>query len=169
MAYLDRNSIRNKVSSIPHLIDNNLDIFAIAETKLHYSSFPESQFILPGMRKPFRLDVTSRKGGLLVFVNNDIPSIYLRSFNLHGDIQAIPLEINLKQRKLLVVSIFRPPDQNLDYFLSSIAGLLDHYLNSYEDFVIMGDFNANESNPAVETFLNQHKCKNIRVHRRVLI
>ena len=25
----------------------------------------------------------------------------------------------------------------------------------------MGDFNANESNPAMETFLNQHKCKNI--------
>ena len=25
----------------------------------------------------------------------------------------------------------------------------------------MGDFNANEINPAMETFLNQHKCKNI--------
>ena len=25
----------------------------------------------------------------------------------------------------------------------------------------MGDFNANESNPAMKTFLNQHKCKNI--------
>ena len=24
----------------------------------------------------------------------------------------------------------------------------------------MGDFNANESNPATETFSNQHKCKN---------
>ena len=137
-----------------------MDIFAIAETKLD-SSFPESQFILPGMRKPFRLDVTSRKGGLLVFVNNDIPSKYLRNSHLPGDIQAIPLEINLKQRKLLVVSIYRPPDQNLDYFLSSITGLLDRHLKSYEDFVIMGDFNANESNPAMKTFLNQHKCKNI--------
>ena len=59
--------------------------------------------------------------------------------------------------KVLAVSIYRPPDQNLDYFLSSITGLLDHYLKSYEDFVIMRDFNANESNPAMETFLNQHK------------
>ena len=25
----------------------------------------------------------------------------------------------------------------------------------------MGHFNASESNPAMETFLNQHKCKNI--------
>ena len=66
--------------------------------------------------------------------------------------QAVPFEVNLKQRKLLVVSMYQPPDQNLDYFLPSITGLLDHYLNSYKDFVIMVDFNASESNPAVETF-----------------
>ena len=155
MGYLNINSVRNKFFSIPHLIDNN-----IAETKLD-SSFPDSQFLMPGMRKPFRLDVTSRKGGLLVFVNNDIPCKYLRNFHLPRDIQAIPIEINLKQRKLLVVSIYRPPDQNLDYFLSSITSLLDHYLTIYKDFVIMGDFNVNESNPVMETFLNQHNCKNI--------
>ena len=113
------------------------------------------------MRKPFRLDASSREGGLLVFVNNDIPSKYLRSFHLPGDIQAIPFEINLKQRKLLVLFIYWPPDQNLGYFLLSTTGLLDHYLKPYEDFVIMGYFNANESNPAMWTFLNQHKCKNI--------
>ena len=96
-----------------------------------------------------------------MFVNNDTPSKYLQSFYLPGDIQAISIGINLKQRKLLVASIYRPPDQNLDYFLSSITGLLDRHLKSYEDFVIMGDFNANESNPAMKTFLNQHKCKNI--------
>ena len=95
LGYLNINSIRNKFSSIPHLIDNNLDIFAIAETKLD-SSFPESQFILPGMRKPFRLDVTSRKGGLLVFVNNDIPSKYLWSLHLPGYTQAILFKIDLK-------------------------------------------------------------------------
>ena len=93
LAYLNINSIRNKFTGIPHLIDNNLDIFATAKTKLD-SSFPESHFVLSGMKKPFRLDVTSRKGGLLVFVNNDVPSKYLRSFHLPGDIQAIPFEVN---------------------------------------------------------------------------
>ena len=55
---LNINSVRNKFPSILLLIDNNLDIFAIAETKLD-SSFPESQFILSELRKPFQLDVTS--------------------------------------------------------------------------------------------------------------
>ena len=128
LAYLNINSMQNNFSSIPHLIDNNLDIFAIAETKLD-SSFPESHFYLPGMRMHFRFNVTSRKSRLLVFVNNDIPSKYFRNFHLSGDIQVISLDINLKQRKLLVVSIYRATLQNLDYFLSSITGLLNHYLS----------------------------------------
>ena len=96
-----------------------------------------------------------------MFVDKDISSKYLQSFHLPAVIQAIPLEINLNQCKLLVVSIYRTPDQNLDYFLSPITALLNHYLWSDEDFAIMGDFNANESIPEMETFLNQHKCKNI--------
>ena len=91
-----------------------MNIFVIAETKLD-SSFPKSQF-LSGMRKPFPLDVTSRKGGLLVFVNNNILSKHLRSFHLSGDIHAIPFEISSKQRKQLVVSIYRYPDQNFFVF-----------------------------------------------------
>ena len=83
-------------------------MFALAETKLD-SSFPESQFLLEGMKKPYRFDVSSRKVGLLVFFNKKVPSKYLRSFHLPNDIQVIPTEVNLKQRKLLVVSIYRPP------------------------------------------------------------
>ena len=52
LGYLNINVIRNKFSSISHLTDTNLDIFAITKIKLD-SSFPESQFILTGMMKPF--------------------------------------------------------------------------------------------------------------------
>ena len=77
--------------------------------------------LLEGMKKRYRFDVSSRKGGLLVYVNKNIPSKYLRSFDLPNDIQVIPIEVNLKQHKLLVVSIYRLPDQKLAYFLSSIT------------------------------------------------
>ena len=134
MEYLSITFIRNNFPSISHLIDNNLDILAIAEKKL-VSSFPESQFILPGMKKPIRFDVTSRKGGLLVFFNNDIPSKYLRSFYLLGDIQTFPLEIKQKQRKLLVVCIYRSPDQNFFFFviyhLITILKVLQKFLSKW--------------------------------------
>ena len=69
--------------------------------------------------------------------------------------------MNLKQRKLLVVSIYRPPDQKLAYFLSYITDLLDHYLKTYEDFIVIGDFNEIETSPAVGSFLDKQKCKTI--------
>ena len=96
------------------------------------------------MKKPYRFDVSSRKGGLLVYVNKNISSKYLRSFHLP---KAISIEIHLKQRKLLVISIYRPPDQKMVYFLSSVTDLIDHYLKSYEDFIVIGDFNESETNP----------------------
>ena len=75
--------------------------------------------------------------------------------------QIIPIEVNLKQRKLLVVSIYRPPDQKLAYSLSSITDLLDHYLKTYEDFIVIGDCNESETSPALDSILDDQKCKNI--------
>ena len=109
------------------------------------------------MKKPYRFDISSRKGGLLVYVNKNIPSKYLRSFHLPNDIQVIPIEVNLKQRKLLVVSIYRSSDQKLAYFLPSITDLLDRYLKTYEDFIVIGEFNESETSPALDSFLDEQK------------
>ena len=76
--------------------------------------------------KTLQVDVNSRKGGLFVYVRKNIQSKYLQSSNLPNDVQVIPIEVNLKQRKLLVVSIYRSPKQMLANFLSSITDLLDH-------------------------------------------
>ena len=141
---------------MPSLIEVNFGIFAIAETKLD-SSFPESQFLLEGMKKLNKFDWSSRKGGLLVYVNENIPSKYLWSFHLPNDIQVIATEVNLKQRKLLVVSTYRPPEQKLAYFLSSKTNLRDHYLKTYEDFIVSGDFNESETSPSLESFLDEQK------------
>ena len=117
LAYLNINSIRNKFNFIPHIIENNIDIMVLAETKLD-ASFPEHQFTLNGMRKPFRLDISERSGGLLVFVNNDIPSKLLTLYKLPCDIQIIPIEISVRSGKILVLSIYRPPKPKHRLFLS---------------------------------------------------
>ena len=41
------------------------------------------------------------------------------------------------------------------------TGLPDYYLKCFINFVIMDNFNVNESYQAIEFFLNQAKCKNI--------
>ena len=47
------NSIRNKFENFCELVAGNVDILCIAETKL-YPSFPNSQFLIPGLHKPLR-------------------------------------------------------------------------------------------------------------------
>ena len=47
----------------------------VAETKLD-SSFSENQFLLEGINKPYRLDVSAKRGAKLVVVNKDIPTKY---------------------------------------------------------------------------------------------
>ena len=130
------------------LTEHNIDIFAIAETKLD-SSFFVNQFLPEGIKKSYRFDVSSGKVRLLVYVNKNILLKYLWSFHLPNDVQFITTEVNLKQRKLLV-------------FLSSITDLLDHYLTIYEDFTVLADFNESETNPALDLFLDEQKCKNIK-------
>ena len=55
------------------MIDSNIDIICISETKLD-ESFPESNFLIPGYSSPFRLDVSSTSGGILVFIKETVPS-----------------------------------------------------------------------------------------------
>ena len=47
------------------------------------------------------------------------------------------------------------------YFLSYITDLIDHFLKTCEDFIVLDDFNESETSPALESFLDEQKCKNI--------
>ena len=57
----------------------NIDVLCIAETKID-TSFPESEFILKGYRKLYRLDRLAGSGGRLVYINSNIAS---RPFKFH--------------------------------------------------------------------------------------
>ena len=64
LGHLNINSVRNKFESTNKLIRNNFDIFITTESKLD-SSFPDSQFHVPGYRL-FRKDHNKSGGGLCV-------------------------------------------------------------------------------------------------------
>ena len=107
-AYLNINSVRNKFENFKEIINGNVFISTIEETKLD-GSFPTSQFELEGYYSPFRLDITKQSGGLLVYIKSSIPSRQLSYGSIRNSIQAISFEINLRQEKWLVISIYRRP------------------------------------------------------------
>ena len=130
-AYLNVNSVRNKFENFKEIINGNVDIFTIAETKLD-GSFPTSQFELEGYYSPFRLDITKQSGGLLVYIKSSIPSRQLSYGSICNSIQAIPFEINLRQEKWLVISIYRPPPQDSGFFIHSLTEIIHPFATTYD-------------------------------------
>ena len=152
-SYLNINSIRNKFENPCKLVAGNVDILCIAETKLD-PSFPNSQYLIPGFHKPLRMDVSSWRGGLLVYIKSSLPSKMLTKFKLPNNIQIIPFELNLRKDKWLFVSIYKPPLQNNQYFVSILSDLLDFYSNEYDNKVVLGDFNLEPSSPSMLSFMD---------------
>ena len=98
ISYLNIRSIRNKFDDLKLIIDESADILCIAETKID-ESVPTAQFILPGYHKTYRLDITDKQGGLLVFIKSQLPSRLLSIDNTANDIQVTPFELNLRKEK----------------------------------------------------------------------
>ena len=79
-----------------NIIKNEIDIFMISETKID-NSFPISQFTMTGYSIPFRLDRTSHRGGILLFVREDIPCKIIKT-DCNADFEGIFVEINLRKK-----------------------------------------------------------------------
>ena len=159
-SYININSIRNKFENLCDIVGNNVDILSIAETKLD-SSFPNAQFLLPGFHEPVRLDINYRSGGVLVYIKASLLSKILTKFKLPINIQITPFEINLRTKKWLFVSIYKPPSQSNQYFLDILGDLLDFYSQGYDEKVILGDFNLEPSNPSIVSFMNNQNLFNL--------
>ena len=68
-SYLNINSIRNKFENPCKLVAGNVDILCIAETKLD-PSFLNSKFLIPGFQKPLRMDGSTPRGEILVYIKS---------------------------------------------------------------------------------------------------
>lgn len=69
---------------------------------------PTTLFKMPGFYTPYRLGVSSTKGGLFLTVKNHLPSLLLTNYAMPKDIQVIPFKVNLKKKRLFV-AIYKLP------------------------------------------------------------
>ena len=104
VGHLNINSIRNKFDALSLIIDTNIDVLFISETKLD-DSFSSAQFRLKRFCTRYRLDRNSKRSGLLLYFREDIPSRFLNS-GFTCNIETIPVEINLRKRKWLLTCCY---------------------------------------------------------------
>ena len=163
--HLNIKSVRNKFTDFQEIINGNVDVISIAERKID-ASFTSAQFVFEGYHSPYRLDVSNRSRGILVYVKSSILSRRLSCENLCDSIQAVPFEINLRKEKWLVISIYRPPSQNSAYFLNNLTKMIDLFADTYDNYLIMGDFNTEPSGPSLKAFLNSNNLYNLIKSRK---
>lgn len=160
LGYINVNSIRNKLGNLNAVVGNNIDVLCIAETKLD-KSFPVLQFLLAGFKTPYRLDVSDSSGGLLIYVNKQLPSRRLHRCPIAADIQVVMVELNLRKHKWLLLTIYRPPSQTAKYFLDNLSMIIDFYSTIYENVVILGDFNSTPDSPEISTFMSDYSLHSL--------
>ena len=159
LGHLNISSIRNKFEPLKFIIDNNIDIFSISETKLNYS-FPTVQFLIKGFIAPYRFDRNSKGGGLLFYIREDIPSKII-TYSSKSDTETILVEINLRKKKWLLNGSCNPNQSQISQYLECFNSLLDEHSKKYENYVFIGDFNVNTSASSMKDFCSLNGLKNI--------
>ena len=120
--------------------------------------YTTAQFMLPGYHN---LDISDWKGGLLVYIKSHLPSRLLKNLDIPSNIQIIPFELNLRKEKWMFMCIYRPPSQNKQYFLEKLPELIDHFSSTYDNYIILGDFNMEPSDPILKTFMQSRNLLNL--------
>ena len=78
--------------------------------------------------------------GILVYVRENLISRRLDSLSKQTDIQAVPFELNVRKKKWLILTIYKRPKHNSQYFIKEISKLIDRY-SKFDQVLILGDFN----------------------------
>ncbi len=160
LAHLNINSIRNKFDVLGDMVSNNIDILFLSETKID-NSFPDAQFIMPGFHIPFRRDRSLTGGGALLYVREDIPTKRLKNPNVTNDIECIIIEVNFYKKKWLVIGTYNPSKPTIRNHLQILGKHLDYFLPSYDNIIIMGDFNSEPQEYDLSEFCGTYGLKNL--------
>lgn len=157
IAYLNINSLRNKIDSLREITFNfPVEILCIDETKLD-DSFPDAQFKIEGYQfPPFRRDRNKNGGGKIVFIKDGLIAKRLNDFETKVS-ETISLELTISKKKWFIMFAYRPPnEENKHIFFNEISNTLNKALNLYDNILVTGDLNIDFCNDIKDTnnFLN---------------
>ena len=138
----------------------NLDIIVVNESKID-ASFTQQQFAIEGYHLPYRCDRNAFGGGVMIFVREDIPC---REIVLNKDeekIEGIFIEISTRKQKWLFFGGYCNKKANISNFLSKLGSIIDRNILKYENFLLLGDFNSEITEPSMIEFCETYNLRNL--------
>ena len=140
IGFLIINSLRNKIIDLRMIAERCLpDILLVEETKLN-SDFKTDLFLINNYKSPIRLDRSEFGGGLLQYSRNGIICNRMTAFEVPS-LELLCSELTVAKKKWIIYSIYRPPNSNIETFLSDLFSSVNRALDSYDNIIIMGDIN----------------------------
>ena len=168
IAYLNINSLRNKIHDLRTMIsDLSPEVLTISETKID-DSFPDVQFLIDGYQSPgnLRKDRNKYGGGLITYIKKGIPHKRLPKIE-PKNLEVTCIEITFGKRKWGYVAVYRPPDENINTFFTDLTKCLEQMTNDYDHIIISGGININTKDKKAtgyqvyKNFLDTFNLKNL--------
>lgn len=137
------NSLRSKYAIIKETVKDDIDFFLLREIKLA-ENFPNKHFEMQSY-KTFCQNRNKHGGGVMFYVNENIPCRVLNiDFNFN-DLETIFLKFYLRNRKCLCVSSYKR-NQNDQYFLDYINKSLTKFSYQFDTTMLLEDFTLTTEN-----------------------
>ena len=124
----------------------------VTETKID-ESFPTSQFNLPGFTSPYRFDRTKDRGGIVVYIREDISPKLLNISYVPSDIECPGIEVSFRKVKWLLIYLYKPHKNYISNHLEILSKVLNRNLHQYERFLCIRNFNSEITEFAMKNFL----------------
>ena len=159
IGHININSIRNKFDMLFSMVKDNIDMLMVSETKLD-SSFPQAQFRMEGYAPPFRYDRSSHLGGTLLSIREEIPTKII-SITPLKDFGGTFGELNFRKKKVMLYCSYNPHKNLISNHLNILGKILDTQIEIYDNFLIVGDFNSEMTESAMENFCGTYHLHNL--------
>ena len=141
------------------LIKDTFDKFPLSESKLN-SNFPDDQFSIPGYQI-VRKDRDRNGGGLLLYINEDIPFKIIQNSSLLPTLEVLPIGIKLGRFTFLLTGLYKPPSVSEKELLLHLNKTHNFFSTKYENITLIGDFNMQPGNKNLKDFCDLNQLEHL--------
>ena len=103
-------------------------------------------------------------GGILLYVRDDIPSKTIENLDFGSQTEAIFVEIKIGKVEWLISCSYNLHKANIKSNLQELGKNLDLQSSKYDNFILLGDFNAEPSEKTMNDFLDIYNLENLVKH-----
>ena len=95
----------------------------------------------------------------MLYIREDIPSNLLKVESL--PVEGFYVEMKLRSENWLINCSYNPNRNEIGNHLEALGDFLDFHSSSYNNIVILGDFNVGGEEPHMKTFCENYSLQNL--------